>query len=131
MLLEEQTGVKPDILRFPGGSNNHISWKAGGRRIMASIAREMSKQGIAYFDWNVSSADAAAVTLDKQSIVQAVKQNSAHKDRIIVLMHDMDKKTTTVEALPEIITFLKREGYEFKGLDKEESFRCQFLQPPA
>lgn len=127
-LLEQTVGVRPNILRYPGGSNNHLSWRAGGRHIMSAITREMSALGYQYFDWNVSSTDAAAVTQSKEAIVESVKSNSRGKNQIIVLMHDMDVKTTTVDALPEIISYLKQSGYQFEVLGKD-SFTFQFLRP--
>ncbi|MFD0676787.1 MULTISPECIES: polysaccharide deacetylase family protein [unclassified Paenibacillus] len=126
--LEETVGVKPEVLRYPGGSNNQLSWRAGGRNVMKTITREMSKLGISYFDWNVSSTDAAAPVQDKQSIIDSVISNSAGKSKIIVLMHDMDLKTTTVAALPAVITHLKNQGYRFDVLRKN-SFTYQFLKP--
>lgn len=127
-LLEETVGVRPNILRYPGGSNNHLSWRSGGRHIMSAITREMSALGYQYFDWNVSSTDAAAVTQSKEAIVESVKSNSSGKKQIIVLMHDMDVKTTTVEALPEIIAYLQQCGYQFDVLGKD-SYTFQFLRP--
>jgi peptidoglycan/xylan/chitin deacetylase (PgdA/CDA1 family) len=95
---------------------------------MKTITREMSKNGNVHFDWNVSSTDAAAPVQDKQSIIDSVISNSKGKAKIIVLMHDMDLKTTTVEALPAIITHLKSQGYRFDVLSKS-SFTYQFLKP--
>ncbi|GLI10800.1 polysaccharide deacetylase [Paenibacillus tyrfis] len=129
-LLARTAGVRPDIFRFPGGSDNHLSRKAGGRHIMAKIAREMTNIGYQYFDWNVSSTDAAAVTLPKQDILESVQSNSRGKNQIIVLMHDDDHKTTTVEALPDAIDWLKKQGYQFETLSKS-SFVFQFLHPPG
>ena len=39
-----------------------------------------------------------------------------YKTPAIILMHDCMTKTTTVEALSEIIKFLKNESYAFKAL---------------
>ncbi|WP_282939338.1 polysaccharide deacetylase family protein [Paenibacillus sp. RC67] len=125
--LREKVGIESDLIRFPGGSNNRLSWRFGGRSVMNAITREMSKNGYQYFDWNVSSTDAAAVVQPKEEIVNAVKGNSAGKNQIIVLMHDMDVKTTTVEALPEVIAYLKQQGYQFQVLSKQ-SFTFQFLK---
>ncbi|WP_051620989.1 polysaccharide deacetylase family protein [Paenibacillus sp. UNC451MF] len=125
--LHDKVGIEPKLIRFPGGSNNRLSWRAGGRSVMNAITREMSKNGYQYFDWNVSSTDAAAVVQPKEEIINAVKGNSTGKNRIIVLMHDMDVKTTTVEALPEVIVHLKQQGYQFEVLSKH-SFTYQFLK---
>ena len=45
----------------------------------------------------------------------------------IILMHDNDMKTTTVEALPSIINGLINQGYEFKSLDQSQ-YTVQFLR---
>lgn len=127
-LLEQTIGKRPDIIRFPGGSNNHQARKHGGSDIMTRVAAEMLREGTAYFDWNVSSTDAALPVQKREEIVEAVLQGAQGKQNIIVLMHDANGKVTTVEALPDIIRKLKEQGYRFDVLRKDSvSFR--FLQP--
>jgi peptidoglycan-N-acetylglucosamine deacetylase len=127
-LLEETVGYRPDILRFPGGSNNHLSWKPGGRGIMSKVAKAMKEDGYQYFDWNVSSTDAAAPVQEKDMIIDSVLSASRDKQSIIVLMHDNTYKTTTVEALPIVIKRLLAAGFHFEKLTKS-SFTFQFLAP--
>lgn len=127
-LLEETVGYRPDILRFPGGSNNHLSRKSGGRGVMSKVAAEVKGQGYQYFDWNVSSTDAAAPVQDRDMIIDSVLSASKAKKRIIVLMHDNTYKTTTLEALPVVIRRLKAAGFRFDKLQKS-SFTFQFLEP--
>ncbi|MEW9700981.1 polysaccharide deacetylase family protein [Paenibacillus sp. SI8] len=125
-LLEETVGFRPDILRFPGGSNNHLSRKAGGRSIMSRVASAMREDGYQYVDWNVSSTDAAAPVQDKNMIIDSVIGASKGKQNIIVLMHDNTYKTTTVEALPIVIKRLQAAGFRFAKLTKF-SYTFQFL----
>ncbi|WP_187274151.1 polysaccharide deacetylase family protein [Paenibacillus sp. N3.4] len=127
-LLEQTVGYHPDILRFPGGVNNHLSWKSGGKGIMTPIARVVKEEGYQYFDWNVSSTDAAAPVQDRDMIIDAVVSASRGKQSIIVLMHDNTFKTTTVEALPIVIQKLQAAGFHFEKLTKS-SFTFQFLKP--
>ncbi|MCY9696385.1 polysaccharide deacetylase family protein [Paenibacillus alginolyticus] len=127
-LLEETVGYRPDILRFPGGSNNHLSWKPGGRGIMSKVASEVKKEGYQYFDWNVSSTDAAAPVQAREMIIDSVLSASRGKKSIIVLMHDNTYKTTTLEALPIVIKKLQAAGFHFEKL-KKSSFTFQFLEP--
>ncbi|MEC0226018.1 polysaccharide deacetylase family protein [Paenibacillus alba] len=127
-LLEETVGYRPDILRFPGGSNNHLSWKPGGKGIMSKVARAVKDEGYQYFDWNVSSTDAAAPVQDRDMIIDAVTSASRGKKSIIVLMHDSTYKTTTLEALPIVIGKLQAAGFRFDKLNKS-SFTFQFLTP--
>ncbi|MBP1964669.1 polysaccharide deacetylase family protein [Paenibacillus aceris] len=127
-LLERTVGYRPDILRFPGGSNNHLSWKSGGKGVMSKVAAVVREEGYQYFDWNVSSTDAAAPVQDRDMIIDSVLSASKGKKRIIVLMHDNTYKTTTVEALPVVISKLKAAGFRFDKLQKA-SFTFQFLEP--
>ncbi len=109
--LEEVTGVKPDILRFPGGSNNTISVRYGGSDIMKQVIAEIEKQGLHYFDWNVDSSDASLKYPPKDLIVNSVLEGAEGKNRAFVLMHDATIKTTTVDALPEIVEGLRKQGF--------------------
>ncbi|BFT69011.1 polysaccharide deacetylase family protein [Paenibacillus sp. P36] len=127
-LLEETVGFRPEILRFPGGSNNQVSRKSGGRGIMNQVTAKAKEQGYQYFDWNVSSTDAAAPVQDRDMIIDSVMSASKGKKRIIVLMHDNTYKTTTLEALPVVIRKLKAAGFRFDKLQKS-SFTFQFLEP--
>lgn len=111
------TGVRPKIMRFPGGSNS----KEGENRvpgIMAKLRKGVTAAGYSYFDWNVYTGDASALHVPKDTIVENAKRAVWGQDELIVLMHDSPAKTTTVEALPEIIDYLREQGYEFASLNE-------------
>lgn len=114
--LEKITGVKPTIMRFPGGSNNTISHRYGGGNIMDEIIQKVNDSGLTYFDWNVDSMDASANKQDKDVIVQSVLAGSKGKDEAVILMHDAPAKTTTVEALPQIVEGLRKQGFSFRPI---------------
>lgn len=66
-------GIKPNyMLRFPGGSNNTVSEKYGGKIIMDELVQVMSEEGYKYYDWNVTSGDASKQSLSKEEIVKNV-----------------------------------------------------------
>ena len=115
-LLEKSTGVKPTILRFPGGSNNSISKKYSGYDIMEKIISKVEEEGFVYFDWNVDSADAQKANQDPNVIVNTVLNESKDKNYAIILMHDAAAKSTTAEALPAIVQGLRKQGFTFKAL---------------
>lgn len=104
------TGITPLIMRFPGGSSNTVS-KKYCKGIMSELTGEVQKRGYSYYDWNVDSGDADAVTVDKDKIVANIKNNLGNRSNACILMHDASAKTTTVEALPEIIEYLQSRGY--------------------
>ena len=96
--IKDKTGVECSLYRFPGGSSNSI----GKEHIQEYIAY-LDEEGIAYYDWNVSSGDATGVPLSvddivKNSTLELEKYNSAY-----ILLHDSSTKKNTVEALPKII----------------------------
>ncbi len=117
--IQGLTGVESKVLRFPGGSNNHVSRKYGGDDIMDHIIQEVEEQGYAYFDWNVDSMDAAKGLQDKDVIVSSVLNQAKYQKTAVILMHDAARKTTTVDALPEVVEGLKEQGFFFRGLSEE------------
>ena len=61
--------------------------------------------------------DSTAVVKNKTFYAPAERYKYGnYKTPAIILMHDCMTKTTTVEALSEIIKFLKNESYTFKTL---------------
>ncbi len=96
--LEDTTGVTPIFYRFPGGSSNTVS-----QMPMSELCDYLTDNGITYFDWNVSSKDAVSPMRPTQEIVKNCTQNLENFDNAVILLHDAANKTSTVEALPEII----------------------------
>lgn len=123
--LEEITGVRPTIMRFPGGSNNTVSNRYGGEDLMEQIIETVNEAGYTYFDWNVDSMDASASHQDKNVIINSVLNGAANKKEAIILMHDAAAKTTTVDALPQIVAGLREKGFVF-GKITEETTAIQF-----
>ncbi|MBO4679481.1 MAG: polysaccharide deacetylase [Lachnospiraceae bacterium] len=95
------TGVESDIYRFPGGSTNRASSVD-----MHEFADALNEEGIVFFDWNVSSRDATAGGVSRDSIINNVTREIGKHSESIVLFHDLGSKVTTVEALPAIIEYI-------------------------
>lgn len=117
--LEKLTGVKPTIMRFPGGSNNTISHRYGGADLMDKLVKKVSDAGYLYYDWNVDSSDATAVCKDKNAIVNSVMNGVEGQDHAVILMHDASAKTSTVAALPEIVDGLRKKGFILEPITEE------------
>lgn len=101
------------VIRFPGGA---MSWNG-----LKNVKDAFAANNIAYVDWNIDSTDASSNVKTKDQIVRAVKEGLSHLqssgiNQATILMHDTNSKKSTVEALPEIIEFLKEQGYSFKTL---------------
>ena len=117
--IEDVTGVKPEIFRFPGGSVNTYNIT-----FYREIIAEMLRRGYVYYDWNVSSGDAASAYVPSSKITSNVLSGSQSQDDAIVLMHDGPGHGATAAALPEIIEGLQEQGYTFAGLDNSVTPWC-------
>ncbi len=107
------TGEEAKIIRFPGGSSNTISRKYSPG-IMTTLTSEVQNRGFKYYDWNLSSGDAAGGTPTSDMIYNNVVSNLRHDRVNMVLMHDI--KPYTRDALKRIIQFGKENGYRFEQI---------------
>lgn len=117
-LVYNATGTRSKLVRFPGGSSNTISRKYK-KGIMTTLTQELPKRGYAYFDWNVDSLDASDVHVPAEKIVRSSTAAIGNLNQVILLMHDAKAKTTTVDALPDIIRAYRNAGYRFDVLSTE------------
>ena len=96
--LYDMTGVRCRYCRFPGGSSNSVS-----NVDMHDLIGYLDERNMVYFDWNVSSGDAASGYISPEEIVANCTGNLESFDEAIILMHDASNKNSTVEALPKLI----------------------------
>lgn len=118
--LQKVTGQKVSDFRFPGGSSNTVTSK---ERIKG-IIQQFNRLGIRYYDWNVCSGDAEGKKASKQKIVDNVLKDAVKYNEPVILMHDAAPKDTTVDALPEIIDGLRKQGYTFASVNHRKE-PCQ------
>ncbi|MFH7027123.1 MAG: polysaccharide deacetylase family protein [Heteroscytonema crispum UTEX LB 1556] len=98
-LIYKTTGVKTSLFRPPGGYLNN------------GLAAYAKSQKYAVIMWSQTSADTDP-RAKPQVFVKNVLRDA--KPGGIVLMHDGGgDRTRTVQALPQIITKLKQQGYRF------------------
>lgn len=108
--------IKPNIIRFPGGSSNTVSRKYNNG-IMSYLTAQVVNRGYNYFDWNVDSNDAGSDINNSSNIYYNVINNVSHNRTNVVLMHDSANHRATVNALSDIIRYGKNNGYTFKAID--------------
>ncbi|MBQ9097340.1 MAG: polysaccharide deacetylase [Clostridia bacterium] len=92
------------LFRFPGGS-------FGEKK--AQFIPLIESMGYKYVDWNALNGDAEGGDFTAEKSMEYIKEQCADTGNVIVLMHDAKNKTVTVETLPQIIEYLKSEGYLF------------------
>lgn len=124
--IEQSTGQKITMFRFPGGSVNSFN-----KKTCKSIITEMTRRGYTYYDWNVSSGDAignlsgAAIY---RNVIKGVHANGAS----VVLMHNSATKRATLSQVGNIITTLRNQGYHFDTLNPTVSTKpFNFRVPDA
>lgn len=100
------TGERPQLVRAPGGTAGHFD---------EAYFQLMKQGGYHVFDWNVDSGDSKYKGVPVKDIVKGattkVKGNEA-----IVLLHDGKGHGESVKALPDIISYYKKQGYAFEVL---------------
>lgn len=112
--LEQVTGVKSSYYRFPGGSSNPISNVS-----METLIHFLNKEGITYYDWNVSAGDETTSAYTMQEIVENVTGDVVKYKTSVVLLHDGADKETTVEAIGALIEELQAMGAEILPIDQD------------
>jgi peptidoglycan/xylan/chitin deacetylase (PgdA/CDA1 family) len=119
--LYDITGVRSGYYRFLGGSGNEIS-----NVNMAELVHILNQQGIVFYDWNVSAGDAAA-DCTAESVVANVLEGVSQYKTSVVLLHDDEDKSTTVEALWALIPSLTDTGAELLPID-ENTNTIQYMK---
>ena len=110
--VREALGI-PDyrmfLFRYPGGSS-------GGKysKVKSASKELLNSYSVVHTNWNCMTGDAEGQnTVEDQ--LNTLKETMEGDDTIIVLMHDASDKQVTVEALPEVIKYLREQGYIFKN----------------
>ena len=111
-VVYNNTGVRTNIIRFPGGSSNKVSGNYS-EGIMSRLTKSVQEKGYRYYDWNCESGDASGNNVPVETIVANCKYMPKSTNTVIVLMHDTGAKNTTVEALPQIIEYYRSCGCSF------------------
>ena len=113
-MVKGQIGFVPKYIRFPGGASNTVS-RHYCKGIMSTLVKEVQNRGYQYYDWNASTGDASGNNIAVSKLVKGGTSSKANN--IMILAHDTAAKSTTVQALPQIIEHYQALGYTFKGID--------------
>lgn len=112
------TGERPQLVRAPGGTAGHFD---------EAYFQYMKQGGYHVFDWNVDSGDSKYRGVPVKDIVKGAT-TKVNGNEAIVLLHDGKGHAESVKALPEIISYYKKQGYAFDVLSTEVQpvqFRAQ------
>lgn len=97
------------LFRFPGGSK-------GGRYrdIKNETINVLNENNILHVDWNALNGDSEGKKT-REEMMQYLKETIGNKQTVVILMHDAGDKILTYEMLPEVISYLREQGYSFKN----------------
>lgn len=115
--IEKVTGVTPKLHRFPWGSNNsYVSY------YVDSLREQLNSQGVKSFDWNVSGEDSVGRNVSESVIFANVKKDLTKYQNPIILLHDSAAMDNTAAVLPQIIDYIREQGYSFDTLENREEY---------
>lgn len=104
------TNFNSHLFRFPGGL-------VGGKYAdIKSQAKDLLEQNeIFQVDWNALTGDSEKVNPTPEELMTNLQKTTDGKNSVVILMHDAPVKKVTAEALPQIISYLREQGYEFEN----------------
>jgi peptidoglycan-N-acetylglucosamine deacetylase len=98
--VEQVTGKRPRLFRPPYGVTN------------PNLAKAIRRGSYIPVGWNIRSLD--TVAKDKEELLGRIKKGV--RPGAVLLLHD--SMEITAQVLPELIRFLKQEGYSIERIDK-------------
>ena len=106
----DNPNYESNVFRFPGGS-------IGGYYddIKKKAKKVFDKNNIAYLDWNALTNDADGADT-REETMENLKNTCGNQSSVVILMHDAPNKDLTAETLPDVISYLKKQGYTFCSL---------------
>lgn len=114
-IIYDNTGVRTNLMRFPGGSSNEVSIRSC-KGIMTFLTEAVQDAGFRYFDWNVDSDDAGNAR-KKKTVLDNVAAGVQETGIAVVLQHDIHPYS--VAAVEDIILWGRRHGYQFLPLEED------------
>lgn len=107
-LIEELTGKKVNIIRFPFGSKNRYF------PLTNEWIDAVHNNNLKIYDWNVDTHDGE---YPKNSSYNIYRSTISTKNNIILLMHCTSLNKNSAVALKETIKYYKSKNYRFKIID--------------
>lgn len=115
-VVYEQTGIYTKYMRFPGGSSNLVS-KKYNIGIMKRLTKKVIDLGYQYYDWTSINGDGENIKTVSGLKKKAIEEVEGKED-VMFLMHDSESCDNTVKALPDILDYLIKKGYQFETISQ-------------
>lgn len=105
--INKVLGIKPNIIRFPYGSNPHLN---------NNFLIKLHNNNFKTYDWNVSISDGVKPYSVPEEFTREAISRGDGISYIVFLMHCNNVNINTCKALPEIIQHYKKSGYKFRAI---------------
>ena len=86
---------------------------------MDTLISYVESQGLTYYDWNALNNDAVCDSYTPEQLVENIMSDVPAHDDVIILMHDLTNRHSTVESLQMLIDRLRAEGSELLAIDDD------------
>lgn len=106
-LIQDITGHKSNILRFPFGCNNNTY------KLKKSLVDLLHKNDFKIYDWTLDSKDGEFYSSSPDTFYKA---SISKENNIFLLMHCGTVNKNSPKALKNIIKYYKDNGYTFKPI---------------
>ena len=84
---------------------------------MKRLTHKVIDLGYQYYDWTCINGDGEGIKTIKGLKKKAIEEVNGQED-IMFLMHDSANQGNTVKALPAILDYLIKKGYQFEVVDQ-------------
>lgn len=101
------------IIRMPGG---YMSREYYSDPNLPVFDAKLKEKNMCNIDWNAYNKDSEGKWKNAAQLLKEVKSTVGDKEKVVILMHDTYGKEETAKSLPQVIEYLKSQGYEFKTL---------------
>ena len=105
--IEKVIGIKPNIIRFPYGSNPYLN---------NAFLKKLHAHNFKIYDWNVSISDGVRPNTSPELFTKEAIARGNGIPYVVFLMHCNNTNVNTYKALPQIIQHYKKLGYEFRAI---------------
>lgn len=99
-LIYSKTGIKTNIMRFPGGSST-------AKNIKDEIIQKLRDKGYGWVDWTAEDGDGKYIASNEQAWNTFTR--TVNDDIEVILFHDYNRITYSI--LPDAIDYLEKNNY--------------------
>ena len=115
-LIKETVGsdFTTRLIRMPNGEMTRRYKKDKNIDKLMETLKEMDMYSV---DWNALIGDEEGKkNKNTDELLNYLRKTSKDKEKLVILMHDSGRRKNTLEALPDVINYLRSEGYEFSSM---------------